>query len=585
MAQVKSTTTDQPPLLLRLVPIISWLPKYRRNWLRADILAGITIWSTAVPTAMGYAEIAGLPIQAGLYASMMALFAYAIFGTSPLLKVETSPSMAIMSAVIIAPLAFGNFERYISLSAALAVTAGLLLILAGLVRMGFLADFMAKPVVVGFLFGLALVVIIGQVPSLLGLDSIKGSALFQLGGLIAAIRNLNPLTFAISLSVFVVLWLFRRFLPGFPGTLVVIALSILAVVLFNLDELGVEIVGIIPSGMPTPQLPNVQLSDVPFLLVGATAMVFVALGESLGTARTFTAQHRRQTNTDQELVALGASNLSAGMMQGFSVGVNPASTSASKSLRAKTQIASIITSLLILITILTREDIIGFLPQAVVAVAVIVSASHLLRINEIKRYYQLRKIDFILAVVAIIGVLSAGILLGLLIAVFLSLLIVLYRSSQPHLAILGKIPGHNAFGDVEENPEASQIPGLLILRPDAPLFFANANVLHSQVRDLIRSSPPNTVLLDLGASDVLDIATTDMLKNLIDDLQHTGIDFLLAEVHSATHSSLERAGLLDIIGEEKISLRVVEAVLGQKNNQMADEQTPDPPSSDPPVEE
>jgi high affinity sulfate transporter 1 len=534
---------------------------------------------------MGYAEIAGLPIQAGLYASMMALFAYAIFGTSPLLKVETSPSMAIMSAVIIAPLAFGNFERYISLSAALAVTAGLLLILAGLVRMGFLADFLAKPVVVGFLFGLALVVIIGQVPSLLGLDSIKGSALFQLGGLIAAIRNLNPLTFAISLSVFVVLWLFRRFLPGFPGTLVVIALSILAVVLFNLDELGVEIVGIIPSGMPTPQLPNVQLSDVPFLLVGATAMVFVALGESLGTARTFTAQHRRQTNTDQELVALGASNLSAGMMQGFSVGVNPASTSASKSLRAKTQIASIITSLLILITILTREDIIGFLPQAVVAVAVIVSASHLLRINEIKRYYQLRKIDFILAVVAIIGVLSAGILLGLLIAVFLSLLIVLYRSSQPHLAILGKIPGHNAFGDVEENPEASQIPGLLILRPDAPLFFANANVLHSQVRDLIRSSPPNTVLLDLGASDVLDIATTDMLKNLIDDLQHTGIDFLLAEVHSATHSSLERAGLLDIIGEEKISLRVVEAVLGQKNIQMADEQTPDPPSSDPPVEE
>jgi high affinity sulfate transporter 1 len=538
-----------------------------------DILAGITIWSTAVPTAMGYAQVAGLPIQAGLYASMMALFAYAIFGTSPLLKVETSPSMAIMSALIIAPLAFGNFERYITLSAALAVTVGLLLILAGLVRMGFLADFLAKPVVVGFLFGLALVIIIGQVPSLLGLDSIKGSALLQLGGLVTALKNLSPITLAISVAAFVILWLFRRFLAGFPGTLVVIILSILAVVLFNLDDLGVAIVGKIPSGVPAPQLPNVQLSDIPVLLVGATALVFVALGESLGTARTFTAQHRSQTNTDQELIALGASNLSAGMMHGFAVGVNPASTSASKSMRAKTQIASIVTALFIVLTISTSVDIIGYLPQAVVAVAVIISASHLLRINEIKRYYQLRKLDFGLAGVAIIGVISAGILLGLLIAVFLSLLIVLYRSSQPHLAILGKIPGHVAYGDIKENPDASQIPGLLILRPEAPLFFANANVLHSQVRDLVKNSPTHitAMLIDLGASDVLDIATTDMLKNLTEDLHHAEIELLLAEVHSATRSSIERSGLLDLIGESNIYLRVPEAVDDWNNSLLVED--------------
>ena len=572
MSSVKPTSSEPTPLLLQLVPIISWLPKYQRKWLRADIIAGITIWSTAIPTAMGYAQVAGLPVQAGLYAAMMALFAYAIFGTSPLLKVETSPSMAIMSALIIAPLAFGNYERYISLSAALAVTVGLLLILAGLLRMGFLADFLAKPVVVGFLFGLALVIIIGQIPSLLGLDSIKGSALLQLGGLVIALKHLSPITLAISVAALVILWLFRRLLPGFPGTLLIIVLSILAVILFNLDESGVETVGMIPSGIPAPQLPNVQLSDIPVLLVGATAMVFVALGESLGTARTFTARHRSQTNTDQELIALGASNLGAGMMQGFAVGVNPASTSATRSMRAKTQVASILTSLFILFTIGTSIDPIGYLPQAVVAVAVIISASHLLRINELKRYYRLRKIDFILAIVAIIGVISAGILLGLLIAVFLSLLIVLYRSSQPHLAILGKIPGHDAFGDIEENPEASQIPGLLILRPDAPLFFANANIFHSQVRNLVKNSPTplNAVLIDLGASDVLDIATTDMLKNLIEDLQHDGVEFLITEVHSKTRSSLERVGLIDLIGEEKISLRVIEAVHEQDNHLSSD---------------
>jgi MFS superfamily sulfate permease-like transporter len=242
-------------------------------------------------------------------------------------------------------------------------------------------------------------------------------------------------------------------------------------------------------------------------------------------------------------------------------------------MRAKTQIASIVTALFIVLTISTSVDIIGYLPQAVVAVAVIISASHLLRINEIKRYYQLRKLDFGLAVVAIIGVISAGILLGLLIAVFLSLLIVLYRSSQPHLAILGKIPGHVAYGDIKENPDASQIPGLLILRPEAPLFFANANVLHSQVRDLVKNSPTHitAMLIDLGASDVLDIATTDMLKNLTEDLHHAEIELLLAEVHSATRSSIERSGLLDLIGESNIYLRVPEAVDDWNNSLLVED--------------
>lgn len=569
---MSSTRAREPQSLLdRYVPLFNWLSRYQRKWLRFDILAGITVWGTTVPTAMGYAQVAGLPIQAGLYAAMVALIAYAVFGTSSLLKVETSPSMAIMSAAIVAPLALGNYAYYITLSAALALTVGLILIAAGFARMGFLADFLAKPIVYGFLFGLALVVIIGQIPSLLGLETSSGTALNQLGELITSIGATNLLTLAISAAAFLVLLLFRRYFPRLPGTLVVLALSILAVWAFNLEALGVDTVGSIPTGLPTPQIPLVKPSDILILLLGGTAMVFVALGESLGTARSFAAEHHNRIDADQELLALGAANLSAGLFQGFAVGANPSTTAASNTSRSKTQLASIITALFLMITLITWADPFSFLPQAVVAVAVIVSISHLMRLGEFRRLYRLRKIDFVLAMVALVGVLTTGILPGLMIAVFLSLLIVLYRSSQPHLAVLGKIPGHLAYGDIDEIPDAEQIPGLLIVRPDAPLFFANANTLHSQIRRLVSfaTTSPQALILDLGASDDLDVPSMDMLKSLIEELQETDIRILLAGVKSITRTRLEHSGLLERIGEANLYLSVPEAVEALTNDGMS----------------
>lgn len=549
--------------LKRYVPLISWLPRYRRTWLRFDLLAGISAWGITVPTAMGFAQIAGLPVQAGLYAAMVALFAYAVFGTSSLLKVETSPAMAVMSAAVVAPLALGDYAYYITLSAALALVVGLILVGAGLARMGFLADFLAKPVVAGFLFGLALLIIIRQLPSLFGLPSGSGSALNHIRELITSLDETNPWTFAISMLSFLALLLFRRYIPGFPGALVVIALSILAVLVFNLEELGVAVVGPIPSGLPAPRIPLVRPTDLPYLLLGATAMVFVALGESLGTARTFVAERRnRSIDTNQELLALGMANLGAGLMRGFTVGANPAATASANAARTKTQMASIVTAGLILGTYATQIDILGNLPQAVVAVAVIVSVSRLLNLAELRRFYRSRKIDFALALVTLVGVFLAGVLPGLMIAVFLSLLIVLYQSSRPHLAVLGKIPGHIAYGDIDENPDAEQIPGLLILRPDVALFFANANTLHSQIGSLVSEAAKSlkAVILDLGASADLDIASTDMLSNLVEELSQADIGLLLADVKSASRSRLEHTGLLERIGEENLYLRVSEAV-------------------------
>jgi high affinity sulfate transporter 1 len=552
----------QHPPLKRYVPLLAWLPRYRRTWLRIDVLAGVALWGTTVPTAMGFAQMAGLPVQAGLYAAMVALFAYAVLGTSKVLKVETSPSMAVMSAAVVAPLALGDYAYYVTLSAALALVVGLILVGAGTARMGFLADFLAKPVVTGFLFGLALLVIISQLPSLFGLPSGSGSALNQLRGLITSLDGTNPWTLAISVVTILALLLFRRFFPRFPGVLVVMVLSILAVAAFNLEDLGVALVGPIPSGIPSPKIPLVRPSDLLYLLLGATAMVFVAMGESVGTARTFAAEHRRHIDTDQELVALGVANLGAGLMRGFAVGANPAATASANAARTKTQLASIVTAVLILLTYATQQEILSLLPQAVVAVAVIVSVSRLLNLAELRRFYRSRKIDFALALVTLAGIFVAGVLPGLMMAVFLSLLIVLYQSSQPHLAVLGKIPGHIAYGDIDENPDAKQIPGLLILRPDVPLFFANAHTLYSQIGSLVATAPEplKVVIIDLGASADLDVACTDMLRDLIDELQQADIRLLLADAKGATRSRLEHTGLLERIGEENLYLRVPEAV-------------------------
>jgi MFS superfamily sulfate permease-like transporter len=523
----------QHPPLKRYVPLFNWLPRYRWDWLRIDVLAGITAWGTTVPVAMGFATMAGLPAQAGLYAAMVALFAYAVLGTSRLLKVETSPSMAVLSAAVVAPLALGDFAYYVTLSAALALTVGLILIVAGAARMGFLADFLAKPVVTGFLFGLALLVIISQLPSLFGVQSGSGSALNQLGQLITSLDDTNPWTLAISVATFLALLLFRRYAPGFPGALV-----------------------------PSPKIPLVRPSDLLFLFLGAMAMVFVALGESLGTARTFAAENRRHIDTDQELLALGVANLGAGLMRGFAVGANPAATASANAAPTKTQLASIVTAVLILLTYATQQEILSLLPQAVVAVAVIVSVSRLLNLAELRRFYQSRKIDFGLALVALVGIFLAGVLPGLMIAVFLSLLIVLYQSSQPHLAVLGKIPGHVAYGDIDENPDAEQFPGLLILRPDVPLFFANAHTLFNQISSLVAAAPEplKVVIIDLGASADLDVACTDMLRDLVDELHRADIRLLLADAKGATRSRLEHTGLLERIGEENLYLRVPEAV-------------------------
>jgi len=550
------------------IPILQWLPQYDRAWLRLDFLAGIIVWGTTVPTAMGFAQLAGLPIQAGLYAALVALLAYALFGSSPQLKVGTSASMAILSAAIVAPLALGDSSYYVTLSAALALIVGLLLIAAGLARLSFIADFLAQPIVLGFLFGIAIIIIIGQLPNLFGITLDTVEPLAQVVELITSLGETNPWTLLVSISSFLLLFLFKRFFPRLPGVLMILLLGVAAGLILNLDARGVELVGTIPRGLPAFKFPLVKPSDVVYLTVGAVSIVFVALADSLGTARTFAAENHYQIDPDQELLALGTANLGAGLFQGFSVGANSAMTSGANNAKARTQLASIVTAFLIMVTLATQLELLSYLPEAVLSVAVIMSVSHMLKTDELRRYYSVRRIDFALALIALLGVLITDILTGLMIAVFLSLVIVLYSSSRPHISVMGKIPRRRVYGDIEKHPEAEPIQGMLLLRLDTPLYFANANTALKEIKDeVLKNEDSSTaVIIDLGASADLDIASLDMLNNLLDHLEERNTVLGLANVHSETRARLEQAGLMDKIGPKKIYLDMAEAVEDLKSD-------------------
>lgn len=549
--------------LNRYVPITAWLPTYPRDLLRGDIISGVTVWGVMVPVAMAYAQMAGLPPEVGLYTAFAALLGYAIFSTSRQLKVTASSTMAVMSAAVVGAMAAGDATRYAALSAALALTVGVILLLAGIVRLGFISDFLSKSVITGFVFGLALVIAIGQLPKLLGLPSGQGDFFEQCYQLITNLSQIKPYTLVVGVSALVVIFLVKRFFPRLPSGLVALVLGILAVSIFNLDEYGVSIVGAIPTGLPTPGLPQVSLGDLPYLITGAIGIVFLAVGESLGSARSFAAKHRYEINPDQELIALGTANISAGLFQGFTVDASLSSSATADEAGARTQLSSIVTAVLIIVTLLVLAPLFYNLPNAVLGAIVIASVIGLMDVAELKRLYAANRVDFVLAMVALFGVLTTDVLTGLLIAVFLSLLIILYRASRPYVAILGKVPGQEAtYGDVARHPENMQVPGLLIVRLDAPLYFLNANVARGQILGLVTASqpPPRAILFDLGASADLDVASLDMLKNLVRELEEAGVDVLLAEVRGRVRDRLRKASVMADIGENRIYQSVPAAV-------------------------
>lgn len=546
----------------KYIPIRNWLPLYKRENLVPDLIAAVTVWGILVPASMAYAEIAGIPPQAGLAASTVALVAYAIFGTSRNLKVAMTSAMAITSAAIVAPLALGDPSMTIGLTAALALMAGAILLIAGIARFGFISDFLSKSVVTGFICGIALTIIIGQLPKIFGVPGGSGTFFEQLAQLISNLGLTNPWTLAIGLGAIALILLIRRTYPVIPGSLVALVAGILVVSIFDLEQYGVSIVGTIPAGFPAPGLPHVGITVIPFLLAGAVGIVFIAIGESLGIARAFAARHHYEINPDQELIALGSANIGCGLFQGATVDASLSSTATGDTAGARTQVSGLITAALIFLTLILIAPLFRNLPQAVLGAVVIVAVYGLLDIAALRSYYALRRADFWLAVTALLGVIVIGILEGLILAVLLSLVMLLYRASRPHIVVLGKVPGlDGVYGDIGRAPENEPVPGLLILRLDAPLYFFNANVARKGILDLVTAGKDlRAVILDIGATTDLDLATVDMLRELVDSLKEKRIVISFAHVWGPVRDRMEITALTHRVGEDNIFLSTESAV-------------------------
>lgn len=548
-------------VLHRFLPILNWLPGYERLWLRGDILAGLTVLALLIPEGMAYAEIAGMPPQTAFYAAPIGLLMYAVFGTSRQLVVAVSAVIATMSAATVAPLAVSGSPEYAALTAGLAVLAGLIAILAGLLKLGRIASFFSESVLAGFVTGLALTIAIKQVPKLLGIEGGSGNFWARLGHILTHLDETHLLTLVIGLASIALLFYLEHYFHKLPAALIVMLLGILVSTLLALNQYGVHVVGEIPAGLAAPKMPGLTANQWLLLLPGAFGIALVNFAEAYGPARSFSSTHRYEINADQELVGLGAANLGAGLFQGFSIGSSLSKSAANDRAGAKTPVSLVVCAVLTVVVALFFTPFFAPLPEAVLAAVVVVAITGMIKVKTIQRLYHLNRMDLIFAIVAMLGVLTFEALEGLLIAVIVSLLALVWRASQPRLSVLGREPGRFIFSDSRRHPENQTLPGLMILRPDEGLFFANADALRNDILRLVENSqPPVTVaLLDLEMSNQLDVPSVDMLAELKRELEQRNVEFWLSRLHGPVREALDLSGVLQQIGSKDIYSRTLES--------------------------
>jgi SulP family sulfate permease len=554
---------DIQPNQNRFLPILNWLPNYQRIWLRGDILAGLTVLALLIPEGMAYAEIAGMPPQTAFYAAPIGLLIYAIFGTSRQLVVAVSAAIATMSAAAVGPLAAAGSPEYAAFTAGLAILAGLVSILAGLFKLGRIASFFSESVLAGFVTGLALTIAIKQVPKLFGFESGHGNFWERSYEILIHLTETHFLTLVVGLiSIALLLFLEHRF-HKLPAALIVMLLGIITSSLFALEGRGMHVVGEIPAGLAPPKLPGLSLDQWLLLLPAAFGLALVNFAEAYGPARNFGAKHRYDIAADQELVGLGAANFGAGLFQGFPIGSSLSKSAANDRAGAKTPVALIVCAVLTALVALFFTPFFAPLPEAVLAAVVVVAITGMVKVKAIRRLYRLNRFDFALAIVAMLGVLTFEALEGLLIAVILSLFALVWRASQSRLSVLGREPGRFVFSDTRRHPENRAIPGLLILRPDEGLFFANADALRSEIVAQVDDAQPQprVVLLDLEMSNQLDVPSMDMLLELKKEMDNRDTELWLSRLHGPVRDALERSGYLQQIGPDKIHRRGLDSIM------------------------
>jgi SulP family sulfate permease len=556
-----SAADPRPGRLARLVPALDWLAHYRRAWLRGDVGAALTTWALVVPQAIAYAQIAQLPPQAGLFAAFAGLLGYGLFGSSRQLIVSPTSATAAISAALVAPVAMGDAARFGALAAALAVLVGVVLIVLGVLHLGFVSRFISAAVQAGFMFGLGLTIIVGQLPALLGVSKGEGNFFPQLWHVLTQLGDTNGWTAILGLGGLALLLGLKRAAPSIPAALVVVAAGIVVVALGDLADHGVDVIGKIDGAVPTPVLPSVGWDDLVALLPGAMAIAVIGYAETATVGESLADEHRYSVRPDQELTATGIANVMAGLFQGFITGGGASQSAANDRAGARTQLVSLLVSGLTVLTAVALLPLFRDLPQAALGAIVISAVIGFLNLPALGRIRRLRRDSFALALAALLGVLVLGVLGGLLLAVAISVVLLLVGQSRPGSSVLGRLPTSDVYVALENEPAARTDPGLLVFRVNAPLLFVNAKLLRDRIREQLRQAdaPVRIVLLDLQFTPQLDIESVNVLVALHRELHEQNAALWLANVRAEVLGMLRRSGLADDIGEAHLYRTIADA--------------------------
>jgi sulfate permease, SulP family len=534
------------------VPVLDWLPGYRKEWLRLDVLAGLITAAVVIPKAMAYASIAGLPVQVGLYTALVPMAVYAVLGTSRPLSVSTTTTIAILTAAQLGAVAPGaDSTALIRAAATLSVVVGGILLLASLLRLGFVANFISEPVLVGFKAGIGLVIVLDQIPKLLGIHFPKTGFFRNLLAIVRHSPETSLPTLMVGVATIVLLIGLERFLPRVPAPLVVVAGGIAAMSLFGLQALGVEAVGAIPRGLPTVTMPELSLASR--LWPGALGIALMSFTETIAAARAFAKSGEPPLRPNRELAATGLANAVGGLFGSMPSGGGTSQTAVNRRAGARTQLAPLVTAGATLVTMLFLAPLIGRMPQAVLAGLVIVYSVGLIQPAEFGSILRVRRTEFYWALAAFAGVMLLGTLKGILVAIILSLVALAYQVADPPVHLLARKPGTNVFRPrTKEHPEDETFPGLLILRPEGRIFFANAERIGTKIRALAAEAKPKVVAIDL--SNVFDLEYT-ALKMLIEGEKRNreqGVELWLVGLTPDVLAMVQRSPLGETLGRERM---------------------------------
>lgn len=591
--QVK-TRSSTWEFLCSLIPIITWLPRYQRAWLQTDILAGLAVWAMTVPQALAYAGIAGVPPIYGLYTVPLAMVAYAVFGTSRTLSVGPESAIAIISAVTVGGLVAQDPIEFLVLTSMLTLVVGVLFLLFGLLRLGWIANFLSQPVLQGFTQGIAMIVIIGQLPKLFGTEATVAKLVKNMNNLphligleldytgfflqawavLATLGEANLSTTVVGLGSLALLFTLKRFWSLAPSALIAVILSVLAVSILDLAERGVGLIGEVETGMISLTVPALSVGKLAALLPGAFAIVLLGYSISLSVAAVGAQTTGEEINPNQELVGLGVANLGAAFSSGFVVCGSLSRGVVIRRAGGQTQVVSLVNAGLLFLTLLFVLPFFFNLPNATLAAIVIQAMFGLLNFAYLRQLFRIDRGEFVYAMAALFGVLVLGLLQGVALGVLLSVGILIRRVSRPSTAVLGRLPGRDVYHDITIHSETETIPGLLIFRFDAPIIFANASYFAEQVRQLISDAaiPVREVLVPAQQINQLDSTGATQLERLRTELKAKGISLSFVEVKSALREAIRRNGLEEKIGVDRFFESIHEGVQAFLQSQ---EQIPD----------